>query len=56
MEMFEAILVVGVACLAMAGIVALVKPFERWKSVAMRLSGVGADLSLGSLIVKLVAG
>jgi hypothetical protein len=56
MELLEAVLVVGVACLAMAAIVALVRPFERWRRVAIRLSVVGAVLALGTLIVKLVAG
>ncbi|MBV9602952.1 MAG: hypothetical protein JOZ87_39740 [Chloroflexi bacterium] len=56
MAMFEAVLVVGVACLVMAAIVALARPFERWKPVAIRLSVFGAVLAVGSFIVMLAAG
>ena len=56
MELFEPVLVVGVACLVMAGIVALVRPFERWKPIAIRLSVLGVILVLVSLVVKLAGG
>jgi hypothetical protein len=51
MELIGITFVVGVACLAIAGIVALAQPFERWKSVAVRFTVLGGVLALGSLVV-----
>jgi hypothetical protein len=56
MDVFGAVVVVGVACLVLAGIVALVRPFDRWRSVATRLSGLGIILVIGSLLVRALAG
>jgi hypothetical protein len=56
MELIGITFVVGVACLAIAGIVALSRPFDRWKSVAVRFSVLGGVLAIGSVVVAALAG
>jgi hypothetical protein len=52
MDMYGATIVIGVCCLVLAGIVALVRPIDRWRPVAIRLSGFGVILVLVSLVVR----
>jgi hypothetical protein len=52
MDAFGATVVVGLACLVLAAIVALVRPFDQWRSVAIRLSGFGLILVLASLVLR----
>jgi hypothetical protein len=56
MELIGIAFVVGVACLAIAGIVALSRPFERWRSVAVRFSVLGGVLAVGSLVMAALTG
>ena len=50
-----ALMVVGVACLAIAALVAVVRPFENWRDTALRLAGVGVALGVIGLVVRLLA-
>ena len=56
MDLYGIVLVVGVACLAIAGIVAGVRPFEQWKSVAIRMGGLGAALVVVGLVMRALGG
>jgi hypothetical protein len=56
MDLYGIVLVAGVACLVIAGIVAGVRPFEHWKGVAIRMSSLGAVLVIGGLIWRALAG
>jgi hypothetical protein len=56
MDWYGIVLVVGVACLGIAAIVAAVRPFEQWKSTAIRMAVLGAVLVIGGLIWRALAG
>ncbi len=56
MDLYGIVLVAGVACLAIAGIVAGVRPFEQWRSVAIRMASLGGVLVIGGLIWRALAG
>jgi hypothetical protein len=52
--LFGTLEIVGLACLAIAGIVALTKPIENWRPVALRLAVLGAVLMVGGLIIRAI--
>jgi hypothetical protein len=54
MDVFAYVFIVGLACLGIAGIVALTRPFEQWKSVAVRMTSLGVVLTVGSLVVRAI--
>jgi hypothetical protein len=56
MDLYGIVLIVGVACLGIAAIVAGVRPFEQWKSVAVRMASMGAVLVIGGLIWRALSG
>ncbi|MBV9581998.1 MAG: hypothetical protein JO057_25740 [Chloroflexi bacterium] len=56
MDVFAVAAVTGVACLAMAGVVALTRPIERWRTIAMRLTTLGGILIVVGLILWVIQG
>jgi hypothetical protein len=54
-DLFGAIAVVGVACFAMAGVVALVQPINNSRRVATRLAVLGLIFTVGALIARAIA-
>jgi hypothetical protein len=55
MDVIGIVFVVGLACLAVAGIVAWIRPIEESSSVATRLLGLGVALVVVSLIGRAIA-
>jgi hypothetical protein len=55
MDLFGITIGAGLACLAIAGIVALSRPIDNWRPVAIRIASVGAVLALGGAILRAIA-
>ena len=55
MDLFGITIAVGVAALAIAGIVAVSRPIDNWRPVAIRIASVGAVLALGGAILRAIA-
>jgi hypothetical protein len=53
--LFGMVMVTGLACLGIAGVVALSRPIDNWRAVATRLAVLGVVLSAGILIVRAIA-
>jgi hypothetical protein len=52
---FAILVITGLACLGIAGVVALTRPIDDWRGVATRMAGLGAVLTVGSLIARAFA-
>jgi hypothetical protein len=52
MDLFGIPIVIGLASVAIAGIVALTRPFETWRQVAIRLLVLGAILVIGTALLR----
>jgi hypothetical protein len=55
MDLYAIPIVVGVACFAIAGVVALTRPFDTWRQVAIRLTVLGAILVVGTALLRAIA-
>jgi len=55
MDLYGIPIVVGLATLAIAGVLALTHPFENWRQVSMRLLAVGGAILVAGLIVRAIA-
>jgi hypothetical protein len=55
MDLFGITIVIGLAALAIAGIVALSRPIDNWRAVSIRIASVGAVLALGGAILRAIA-
>jgi hypothetical protein len=55
MDLYGIPIVIGLATLAIAGVLALTHPFENWRQVALRLLAVGGAMVVAGVIVKAIA-
>jgi hypothetical protein len=55
MDVFAVVFVVGVVCLVIAGMIALVRPIAESRSLSIRLAVLGAVLTVGSIILERLA-
>jgi len=55
MDLYSIPIVIGLASVAIAGIVALTRPFETWRRVAIRLLVLGAILVIGTALLRVIA-
>jgi len=55
MDLYGIPIVVGLASLAIAGVIALTRPFDTWRQVAIRLAVVGAILVVGTGLLRAIA-
>jgi hypothetical protein len=54
MDLFGITVVTGLACLGIAGVVALSRPIDNWRQVATRLAVLGLVLTIGMVIGRAI--
>jgi hypothetical protein len=54
-DVFAMTIAIGIVCIIIAAVVAVSRPIENWRNVAVRLAVLGAVLAVGTAIVRAIA-